>query len=194
MTTLDREYALSAWDTFSDLHNLPSDFNPNSKEFDLEVFKGFVRTYYGDSGWVYLPTAPSTSIPNNWWDSTKEFDGSPVLTGALGPDDETHQDKESVSPRAAVLREAETLITGDRNKTYGEPTDNFKNIAGLWNIRFKHKLKDGERFTAAEVADFMILMKIARNIADNKRDNAVDIAGYAACGWEAQKIEDQDVH
>lgn len=46
-------------------------------------------------------------------------------------------------------------------------------------------LKDGESFTAADVADAMILVKVARNIANQKRDNWADIAGYAGCGYES---------
>lgn len=95
-------------------------------------------------------------------------------------------DKE-LSPRAEVLREAEQLITGDRNKTYGPPTENFKNTANLWTVRLQDKLKPGEVITSNEIADLMILLKIARNMTDPKRDNFVDIAGYSACGWECLK-------
>lgn len=87
-------------------------------------------------------------------------------------------------PRAQILHEAAQLITGDRNVTYGSPTQNFTNISHLWNARFGHMLREGEKFTAADVADAMILVKVARNIADQKRDNWLDIAGYAACGYE----------
>lgn len=93
----------------------------------------------------------------------------------------------AVSPRAVLLREAETLIVGDRNHTYGTPTQNFANIAALLNIQFGHKLKDGEQFTSADVAQIQIHTKMARLIAQPKRDSYVDIAGYAACGWEAQE-------
>ncbi len=89
------------------------------------------------------------------------------------------------SPRRELLEEAADLIDGDRNVSYGSPTQNFQNIAELWNTRFAHMLKDGEKFTAADVADSMILVKVARNIANQKRDNWADIAGYAGCGYEA---------
>lgn len=100
----------------------------------------------------------------------------------LFPNDPSDPNRET--PRGDVLREAEALITGDRNKTYGPPTENFRNIAELINVRFRHLLKPGERFTGSDVADLMVLVKIARNAADPKRDNFVDIAGYAACGYE----------
>jgi hypothetical protein len=91
-------------------------------------------------------------------------------------------DPNRVTPRADVLREAEFLITGDRNKTYGPPTQNFRTIAGLLNERFADQLK--RPFTGSDVADMMILVKVARNAVDPKRDSWTDIAGYAACGYE----------
>lgn len=94
-----------------------------------------------------------------------------------------------VSPRAEILREAEELTTGDRNVTYGPPTENFENIGELWTTRLGHKLKDGETITASDVADLMVLLKIARNIAQPKRDNWVDAAAYAACGFECYEVE-----
>ena len=109
---------------------------------------------------------------------------------ASGPDEK--------EPRAQLLHEAARLITGDRNITYGSPTQNFTNISHLWNARFGHMLREGEKFTAADVADAMILVKVARNIADQKRDNWLDIAGYAACGYETtlepKNIEGPHVH
>lgn len=91
--------------------------------------------------------------------------------------------------RGAVLLEARGLITGDRNLTYGSPTQNFQNTADLLNVQFKHKLREGEQFTPTDVAVMMIQVKLARAVAQPKRDNFVDIAGYAACGWECQEAE-----
>lgn len=92
----------------------------------------------------------------------------------------------SLSPRAELLREAEQLITGERNITYGEPTTNFSNIAALFNIQFGHMLKEGHQFTGAHIAQAMIHIKQARLIAQPKRDSYLDIAGYAALGWEVE--------
>ena len=42
--------------------------------------------------------------------------------------------------------------------------------------------------TASDVANMMILLKIARGaIGKPKADNWIDIAGYAACGGELQE-------
>lgn len=93
---------------------------------------------------------------------------------------------DDVSPRAAVLREAERLITGDRNHTYGSPTQNFTNTAAIWTAQMQHKLQPGVTFDAHDVAALMIGLKLARLQTDPKKlDSWVDLAGYAACGGEA---------
>lgn len=90
-----------------------------------------------------------------------------------------------VAPRESVLNEAASLITGERNQTYGSPTQNFTDIAGMWSIQLRRKLKDGATIDPGEVASMMILLKLCRMIADPKRDNWTDTAGYAGCGYEA---------
>lgn len=105
-----------------------------------------------------------------------------LTQSASGPDD--------IPERVEVLYEAARLIDGDRNVSYGTPTQNFTNIAEMWTTRFRHKLAPGEEFTATDVADAMILLKVARNIAQVKRDNFVDLAGYAGCGYEAHLADE----
>lgn len=101
------------------------------------------------------------------------------------------KDEKKVTPRGGVLREAESLITGDRNKNYGNPTENFDTTAALWNAQLGHKLKPGESFTATDVALLMVQLKMARlKTSTSKRDHYLDIAGYIACGWECQEVED----
>lgn len=92
-----------------------------------------------------------------------------------------------VTPRAELLREAEKLITGDRNATYGSPTQNFQDTAAIWTVQLGHKLKEGEKIDPGEVAALMIGLKLARIKASPKRDNWADISGYAGCGYEADK-------
>lgn len=109
--------------------------------------------------------------------------GNPDCPVGPGESVKTGIDADGHTPRENVLIEASELIHGDRNKSYGSPTENFANIADLWNVLLGHKLT--ENVTPREVADLMIAVKLARGIVDAKRDNYVDIAGYAACGWEA---------
>lgn len=113
-----------------------------------------------------------------------------IRAGSMRHADPTHSDNPvEVSVRATILREAETLITGDRNKTYGSPVENFANIAALWNVQIGHKLK--EPITATEVALMMAHLKLARMIAQPKRDNFVDAVGYIACGAECEDFDER---
>jgi len=89
------------------------------------------------------------------------------------------------APREDALAEASRLITGDRNQTYGTPTQNFTDTANVWNTILRRKLKDGERIEPGEVAAMMVGLKLVRMVAQPRRDNWVDIAGYAGCGYEA---------
>lgn len=93
--------------------------------------------------------------------------------------------KVATTHREDVLAEAVQLITGDRNRTYGSPTQNFSDTAAIWSIILRNKLKDGQRIEPGEVASMMVGLKLARQPAQPKRDNWVDIAGYAGCGYEA---------
>ena len=82
--------------------------------------------------------------------------------------------------RVEVLREAASLISGDREQDYGPPDRNFATIAGLWSQILRTEI------TSQQVALCMIQLKMARmvNGGGTKRDSLVDIAGYAGLAWE----------
>ena len=93
-------------------------------------------------------------------------------------------------PRKVLLQEAINITAGDRNVAYGNPEDNFQNIADYWNTYLTQRVGGatvGVRLTSQDVAHMMILMKMAR-LATNPghRDSLVDIAGYAACGEDCR--------
>jgi hypothetical protein len=62
---------------------------------------------------------------------------------------------------------------------YGHPYDNFKHTAALLNGYFQRKLKPGEEIEPEDVGMVQILLKISRETNVHKRDNLVDICGYA---------------
>lgn len=95
--------------------------------------------------------------------------------------------------RGAVLDEAKNLITGDRNVSYGPPERDFAVSAGMMNALFGHMLKDGCAFKPRDVAWMMICVKASRAQHSAKRDNYVDVAGYAGCGWECECAEKKEV-
>lgn len=82
----------------------------------------------------------------------------------------------------SILEEAQRLIHGERNKNYGHPRDNFREILALWNGYL------GLQLNALDVANLMILMKVARaKDAGWHRDSYTDIAGYAGCAERLQE-------
>lgn len=91
-------------------------------------------------------------------------------------------------PPASILAEAEAIIAGARETDYGKAEDSFQVIAQLWNTYIEDNQKrGGGQLSGRDVALMLILMKVARDGHKSKRDNLVDIAGYAAL---AEKCED----
>jgi len=81
--------------------------------------------------------------------------------------------------RFEILDAAKKCVCGDREEDYGSPERNFEVIAQMWSA-YKNVL-----FTPVDVALMMALLKIARAASGRyKDDNAIDLAGYAACAGE----------
>jgi len=82
--------------------------------------------------------------------------------------------------REEILDQAKQIVSGDRDKQYGQPEDNFAKVAALWANYLETPIG------AEDVAAMMILFKVARLIGSEYKsvDSWVDIAGYAACGGE----------
>lgn len=75
----------------------------------------------------------------------------------------------------SLLDEAKRTITGERQDQYGAPEDSFSRIAAYWTTYL------GRPVSSLDVAHLMALMKLARAQGQGfKRDNYVDLAGYAA--------------
>lgn len=86
-----------------------------------------------------------------------------------------------------ILDEAESIIYGDREETYGTPDKNLNCIAAMWNAYLDSTKRD--HVTAHDVCMMMGLLKIARQANMWKRDNLVDVCGYMAL---AERIEDAE--
>ena len=99
--------------------------------------------------------------------------------------EEVTEQEQKVIPRVAALREAAGLISGDRDKQYGGPEENFTRIAKIWSVIL------GQEVLAEDVAMMMIGLKVARYAARSgfQPDTWVDIAGYAGCGYEVGSVE-----
>lgn len=105
-------------------------------------------------------------------------------------------ESEFTGPRARILNEAMQITHKDRNSSYGNPEDNFKQIADLWNAYLKAKWSNRQvnyaggmmPVDSADVAVMSLLIKVARLAkTPSHHDSAVDIAGYAACLGDIQE-------
>ena len=86
--------------------------------------------------------------------------------------------------REEVLNAASQRVAA-KPEEYGAPENVFSLIADLWSDYLSTK-NGALELMPADVANMMILLKIARNTQGNKEDTWVDIAGYAACGAEVE--------
>jgi hypothetical protein len=81
--------------------------------------------------------------------------------------------------RQEVLLDAIDITSNDRNVDYDAPERNFEVIAQLWEGYLHIPINPHD------VAVLNILQKVSRILTSpDKKDHWVDIAGYAACGYE----------
>jgi hypothetical protein len=81
--------------------------------------------------------------------------------------------------RTALLAAAKEVIAQDRQDTYGDAEEGFKEIAGAWAWYL------GRPITARDVAQMMVLLKMARGkFNPGHADTAIDQIGYSALAGE----------
>jgi hypothetical protein len=81
----------------------------------------------------------------------------------------------------SVAQEAHRLVLGDRGEAYGHPIFDMSRTADMVTALLRHKLRPGARLEAEDIGQVMIAVKQSRHQNKPKRDNEVDIAGYALC-------------
>jgi hypothetical protein len=80
-----------------------------------------------------------------------------------------------------ILKEAASLVAGQRAEQHGDYTTLHERIADLWSSYLKFKV------SPEQVALCMVLVKIARDEVGNENpDDAIDAASYVAL-WGALK-------
>jgi len=90
----------------------------------------------------------------------------------------------------SILEEAQRLVHGPRQGTYGHPIDDYRCTGRLWAAILDRWLKDqGVIPSTVVIPDIdprvaclmMGAMKISREVHLHKRDNLTDLAGYTEC-------------
>ena len=104
-------------------------------------------------------------------------------------DSDDYSDVATTAPLPeSICEEAQRIQGGDRQQDYGSPAKNFQDIADLWSAYLKVALDVDIAIKARDVAHMSILMKVSRNVHKPKRDNWVDMAGYAQCGGKVDEL------
>tara|TARA_R100000234_G_C4887304_1_gene129927 strand:+ start:240 stop:509 length:270 start_codon:yes stop_codon:yes gene_type:complete len=78
-----------------------------------------------------------------------------------------------------ILNQASVLVQGQREKDYGDKTENHNNIAKLWSAYLDIKIE------AHDVALMMALLKMARTkLGEVSKDTYIDMSAYSAIAGE----------
>ncbi len=110
------------------------------------------------------------------------------LLGGCRNDNKDFNSRSAGLDRGSILKDAYNIINGERQDQYGSPEDSFALIANLWNAYLDYRytkvntISPGTKsiIRPRDVAMLMVLFKVARENNNPKKDNLVDIAGYAA--------------
>lgn len=101
--------------------------------------------------------------------------------------------------RVSLLKQGAELTAGDRNIEYGEPQENFENVALLWNAYLNGKYggeiidEKNAQLTPEDVAWFCVLLKTARTfIGKPKADTYIDAAVYSAIAGELAILNERE--
>ena len=101
---------------------------------------------------------------------------------------ETDTPTDTPTTRAEILDAAKKIVTGDREKQYGKPEDNFAVIARFWEVYLSERCVSGGAevtLNPDDVAMLKTLMKVARIMTGTfKGDSYIDACGYLACAAE----------
>jgi len=85
---------------------------------------------------------------------------------------------------ASVLMDAYAVVHDERDPQYGPASEDFASLGILWATLINRYLKTQELHSIPNipprvVGNMMIALKINRDVHFPKRDNMIDVAGYA---------------
>jgi hypothetical protein len=79
--------------------------------------------------------------------------------------------------RETILEEAQKIVDGPRQASYGDPVINHNRTAMMWSAYLAGKIE--KPLNARDVCNMMVLLKMSREAHAPTRDNLVDAAGWA---------------
>ena len=110
------------------------------------------------------------------------FDGSKCMNkyderGTCSSDDRTDNRcvifKKIWSAKTSILDEAKAIVEGSRQSDYGDPVESFNRIAKTASVI------TGKDLSPKECCAVLMAVKIVRESFKHKRDNLIDLCGYA---------------
>jgi len=113
-------------------------------------------------------------------DDAADVAGETEKAAQIGHGDVFPQPETAGPPVAVQLLDTARAAVLDRHRVYGPPQEHFARTVGMVNSLFASVLK--RPLTTSDWARIMLLDKLARDLGPRPHpDNAVDLAGYAAC-------------
>lgn len=115
--------------------------------------------------------AKELGLPVYYWTPTDGLEGSGFLKEA------------DTTIKENMGQEAERIVNGPRQSTYGHPLDDYTKTCEFWTsfLKGSGKLKEDAVITPEEGTLMMVLLKISRELNKPTRDNMVDAHGYLLC-------------
>ena len=81
--------------------------------------------------------------------------------------------KEIKTENKSILSEAEEIVNGSRHSDYGDAKESFSRIATIASVM------TGKELTPEDCCAVLMAVKLVRESFAHKRDNLVDLCGYA---------------
>lgn len=75
--------------------------------------------------------------------------------------------------KQSILSEAEEIVNGSRQSDYGDANESFSRIATIASVM------TGKELSPEDCCAVMMAVKLVRESFNHKRDNLVDLCGYA---------------
>jgi len=95
--------------------------------------------------------------------------------------DITDQKKEEYNG-GSILTEAESIVTGARSSDYGSAHESFERIGSLTEMLLDQQEREALKVCCIQpsvVVKIQLALKLTRETNKHKRDNLVDLCGYA---------------